>query len=151
MMESSRCDLRRATVADLDAIMVLETLSPPWSADSWKDEVDHHFVALAGRGEVHGVIAMSLVGSVAEVRRIIVDPSVRRTGIGQSLLSHGMEWAASHGAQEVFLEVSADNHGAIALYESHGFSPVMRRENYYGTDDDAVVYRWLVPGEGQVL
>ena len=43
---------------------------------------------------------------------------------------------------EMFLEVRADNTGALALYESEGFEPLDRRVGYYQPDNvDAIVMR----------
>jgi ribosomal protein S18 acetylase RimI-like enzyme len=45
----------------------------------------------------------------------------------------------------VFLEVRADNEGALALYESEGFELIDRRVGYYQPDGvDALVMRCSV-------
>jgi GNAT superfamily N-acetyltransferase len=53
---------------------------------------------------------------------IEVDPSVRRQGHGRAVMSGLTQWAASRGAVRACLEVLADNHAALALYESLGFA-----------------------------
>jgi ribosomal-protein-alanine N-acetyltransferase len=52
---------------------------------------------------------------------------------------------ASLKAEAMFLEVAADNPGAIRLYERAGFATVGRRSGYYGRRQggsvDAIVMR----------
>jgi ribosomal-protein-alanine N-acetyltransferase len=141
--------IRPAVAADLPAIMAVEVAGFPtgsWSAQSWADEVRHHHVGLAIRaGQVVGLVALSLVLDTAELRRIVVDPAVRRTGVGRALVDHGLAWAGAQGATEVFLEVSTANRPAIELYLACGFSRLDARRDYYGPGDDAAVWRRPIP------
>ena len=57
---------------------------------------------------------------VGFVARLLVDPSVRRTGIGRTLLAHALDAAVADGLVPV-LDVVADARKAIALYESTGW------------------------------
>jgi len=141
--------IRSATPDDLPAIVALEgqSFAHGWSAQSWADEIDRHWVAVANLDRLVGVLAMSALAGVAEVRRIIVAPPDRRRGIGRGLLEHGLAWASAQECHEVFLEVSAANRGAIGLYESAGFVPLDRRAAYYGPGDDAVIYRRTWPSD----
>ena len=136
-------DLRTAQEGDLTAIHALESEAFPtgWSVAAWAEECENHFVGIACSAEVVGVISMGLVAETAEVRRIIVAAALQGQGIGRTLLEYGCDWARCHGAAEVFLEVSAGNSAAIALYESSGFEHLHTRPNYYGLGDDALVYR----------
>ena len=138
--------VRPAVPADLAAIIGLETaaFTGGWSEQSWADEVRDHFVLVAEEDRIFGVLAMSAVADTAEVLRVIVDESVRCTGIGRALLCHGLAWAETV-ANEVFLEVSATNQAAISLYESEGFKLIDRRVDYYAPGDDALIYRVTVP------
>ena len=132
---------------DLDSIMMLETeaFSRGWSKPSWAEEIHEHYVALGYSDYGMGVIAMSTVAGIAELRRIIVAPEARGRGLGHDLVSHGLEWAERFGTTEVFLEVAADNPAAIGLYESSGFTLLDRRADYYGPGADALVYRRVIP------
>jgi ribosomal protein S18 acetylase RimI-like enzyme len=53
---------------------------------------------------------------------LYVDGAARRGGLGGSLVLAAVERAQAHGARRIELDTNADNHGAIALYESLGFS-----------------------------
>jgi ribosomal protein S18 acetylase RimI-like enzyme len=113
-----------------------------WSEASWTDELERQCVGVTGDGD--GVVAMSCVADVAEVRRVIVAPAARRQGLGRTLTEWGLAWAAGEGAAEAFLEVSATNEPALALYRALGFQPVDKRRDYYGPGDDAWVYRRVI-------
>ena len=51
-----------------------------------------------------------------------VDERSRRQGHARAVMSALVDWAAERGAIRVWLEVMADNTGALALYESLGFT-----------------------------
>ena len=53
---------------------------------------------------------------------IEVDPSMRRQGHANAVMLALTEWAASRGAVRAWLEVVADNHSALAMYASLGFT-----------------------------
>ena len=53
---------------------------------------------------------------------IEVDPLARRQGHARAVMVTLTQWAASRGAVRAWLEVLADNHAALALYESLGFT-----------------------------
>jgi mycothiol synthase len=57
-----------------------------------------------------------------EVYVIGVDPSARGTGLGKALLAAGLEHLHGKGLGEVVLYVEADNHSAVQLYTSYGFT-----------------------------
>ena len=147
MDDVATAQIHLAGCEDLDVIMALETEAFPhgWSATSWEQTIRDHYVAIADDGL--GVIAMSEVAGTAELLRVIVSAQARGHGLGRALVNHGLEWASCFGATEVFLEVSANNPIAIKLYESCGFALLDRRRNYYGPDDDALVYRHVIPKE----
>jgi ribosomal-protein-alanine N-acetyltransferase len=56
-----------------------------------------------------------------------------------------LDLAAAAGSQTAFLEVAADNAGAIALYDASGFEAAGRRAGYYARQEgpaaDALVLR----------
>ncbi len=55
------------------------------------------------------------------VTAVEVDPSARRTGLATAILLGLADWAQQHGATRCYLQVSADNAPALALYHRLGF------------------------------
>jgi ribosomal protein S18 acetylase RimI-like enzyme len=53
---------------------------------------------------------------------LYVEEHARRRGLGAALVKLAFERAGARGAQRIELDTNEDNHGAIALYESLGFS-----------------------------
>ncbi|PWJ22118.1 ribosomal protein S18-alanine N-acetyltransferase [Jannaschia seohaensis] len=75
------------------------------------------------------------VADEAELLTLAVAAPVRRRGLGTRLLSRFETEARSRGATAAFLEVSADNAAARALYDRAGWQLVGQRTGYYeGTD-----------------
>lgn len=103
------------------------------------------FVGVAERaGEPVGFHLSRTAADEAEIISIGVSPAARRAGIGAALLADAMDRARAAGAAALFVEVAADNAGAIALYLRAGFTQVGRRAGYYATPagaQDALVLR----------
>ena len=133
--------IKPALESDLDAIMRLEQASftNGWSRQAWEEELAHQWVRVARTADVTGVISVSEVAGVAELRRIIVSKPSRRHGVGRDMVNEGLDWAFSRGATEVFLEVSAHNAVAQCLYMSLGFLPISVRKDYYSPGEDAII------------
>jgi [ribosomal protein S18]-alanine N-acetyltransferase len=142
--------LRRATPADLDAIMALERASFP--TDAWSDAMMREELASpygcylvveeAGRLIGYGGLRAARGATDADIQTIAIAESGRGRGRGRALLTALLEEAERRGIRDVFLEVRADNPVAQGLYSSEGFVEVGRRPRYYQPDDvDAVVMR----------
>jgi len=67
----------------------------------------------------------------AEVLTLTVAPGHRRQGHGARLLARFEAAARDRGARAAFLEVSADNAAARALYARAGYATTGRRPGYY--------------------
>ena len=65
---------------------------------------------------------------VAEIKRMYVDPGVRRRGLGRRILAFLEQRAAATAYTEVWLETGTGQPEAIALYEAAGY----RRRDPYG-------------------
>lgn len=81
----------------------------------------------------------------AELLTVAVDPAHRRRGAARLLLGAVIDRVRGDGARALFLEVGADNPGALTLYNSLGFRTVGRRAAYYMRGDgpaaDAFIMR----------
>jgi N6-L-threonylcarbamoyladenine synthase len=124
--------LRVATLDDLDAIMRLETATfenDAWSEASMRSEIANPSARYLVAEPVDpprevvaygGVLAPRRSGQ-ADIQTIAVAPAARRTGLGRTIMNALIAEARVRGAEEVFLEVRADNPGAKNLYDSLGF------------------------------
>lgn len=111
-----------------------------WATIAWRDEI------AARRGA--GFIIARMVAGEGEILSLGVAVSERRRGAGRTLLTDALYRLALSGAAEVFLEVSEDNPGAVALYRGLGFREVGRRPGYYlrknGRRVSALIMRYAV-------
>lgn len=142
-----------ACTADLDPILELEESAfPPrqqWSRLSWAGELAGnamHALTARHRNEdaptgLLGALAIRLLGDQADLDRLMVAPPARRSGIGQKLLSAGLDLAQRSGTREMILEVAQDNPAAIALYDTAGFHTLATRPAYYGPGIDAMIMK----------
>ena len=149
--------LRGATVDDLDRIMDLETGT--FGTDAWSHEAMrrdlinaqcHYLVAqrVGFPGEIDGYAGLFCPPGAlqGDIQTIAVAESARRSGLGRTLMHALIGEARKRGANEVFLEVRADNPGAHHLYETLGFEDIAVRVAYYQPAGvDAIVMRLLIP------
>jgi ribosomal-protein-alanine N-acetyltransferase len=74
---------------------------------------------------------------------VAVHPDHRGKSLGRNLLEQFFETARNGGAEQVFLEMRANN-PAEQLYRAVGFEPIGRRPAYYRTLDgkalDAITF-----------
>jgi ribosomal protein S18 acetylase RimI-like enzyme len=78
---------------------------------------------------------------VARIYSVAVDPSVRGRGLGRTLVEHAEAVSRARHRDAMQLEVRVDNLAAIRLYESLGYRPISRFENYYEDGCAALRYR----------
>jgi ribosomal-protein-alanine N-acetyltransferase len=88
------------------------------------------FLLTDGSADI-GMAICRVVADEAELLTVAVDPAHRRRGAARLLLGAVADRVRDEGARTLFLEVGADNPGARALYDSHGFSAAGRRAGYY--------------------
>lgn len=107
------------------------TTPRPWSAAEIASflTLPHAFLIRRPLGFLIG----TAIAGEAELVTVAVAPEARRQGLGRALLEGFLDAAHARGAAMAFLEVSAENQGAIALYESAGFARTGLRRGYYAT------------------
>lgn len=93
----------------------LDTMDPSTPGTSFVAEVD---------GRIVGQLGVSGEGRV-EIG-MWVAPEWRGKGVGTALMNAALDYARTHGAYKISLEVWPHNAAAIALYEKFGFE----REGY---------------------
>ncbi len=65
-------------------------------------------------------------GELAGLFEIATDAAERRKGHARRLMLSALKWARQRGARQAWLQVEADNHAALALYRSLGFTEIYR-------------------------
>lgn len=152
--------IRDAVAEDLGRISELESqifASDAWSPAMIREELlaDHRrYLVLVddsgdsadsdvgGDDHIVGYAGVLVIGAEADVQTIAVAPEARGAGHGRALMNELLDEATARGAEQVFLEVRADNPAARNLYVSLGFEELGVRPKYYQPDNvDAVVMR----------
>ncbi len=109
---------------------------PPWSAADFATFVADPLAFLLVEGDAGFLLGRAVAGE-AELLMLAVAPESRRLGLGRRLVARFVYQAQLRQAQRAFLEVSAENPAAIALYDSAGFRAEGRRRGYYATPQGA--------------
>ena len=107
-------------------------MPPPWSDADFAGFLADPLTFLLVEGDAEFLLGRAVAGE-AELLTLAVAPEARRRGLARKLVSRFLYQARLRGAEAAFLEVSAENAAAIALYESAGFSRSGLRRNYYRT------------------
>lgn len=110
--------------------LVSATTAATWIAEEQKQ--------MAGFAIVHR--APEPDGPIAYIQTIEVAPTQRNRGIARELLKLLENSATTAGARAIWLHVAEANAPAIRLYESCGYLPQGREENFYATGIHAVIY-----------
>lgn len=142
-------EFRELSAEDLAAAMKIETSlfgSEAWSEKTMLSEINNDFThylgafdpELVGYAGLHSVPA----SYSSDIQTIAVAGSHQRLGVGRSLLSRLLDRAKAIGAEQVLLEVKADNQGALELYRGFGFEQIdLRRKYYQPSGIDAIVMK----------
>jgi ribosomal protein S18 acetylase RimI-like enzyme len=136
--------VRPATPADAEAIDRIEQASFAYAGERFNLRRiryllgTHRTTVMVAEidGRVVGWVA-GMVGGKHERRwgriyALAVHPDGRGRKLGARLLKEMIAILRSRSAGRIFLEVRADNHSAIKLYERAGFVPGQTLPNYYG-------------------
>ncbi len=129
-------EISEANGAHAPQIALLEQMlfSDAWSEQSIAATLASPFslgLVAECEGRICGYLLASLLPPEGELYRIGVHPDFRRRGIALALMEDFLSAAEKRGSTELFLEVRADNAGAIALYRRTGFADDGIRKGYY--------------------
>lgn len=148
MTRNPAIPVRKAAAEDLDALVALECAT--FEADrisraQWRRHIASDTVCLlvAGpRGRVDGaaVVFHRRNSRRARLYSLAVAEASRGHGIAKALLAAAATEARGRGCGALDLEVRADNHAAIALYEQQGYRRATRLPAFY--EDGADGWRY---------
>jgi ribosomal protein S18 acetylase RimI-like enzyme len=148
-MTEAAPDVRRLMPQDIDAVSALaravwQTTYPPLISQAQIDAMlaDRYSAArIAQQCDVHGHAwwvaqhDQRLVGFVhallestdCKLDKLYVHPDCQHQGIGAALMRAIENWARSHAAERLWLQVNRGNTQAVAAYRKYGFQIVESR------------------------
>lgn len=149
-------DFRARTVErkDLGAVLAVETASKrEVGAEYLAGELQNplccfYLVESQPKGKVCAyLLAWQLDENDFEIHHLATLPDMRRRGLARMLVNHLLK-VHERGEMRVFLEVRQKNAEAVSFYEAFGFTCIGIRKSYYRNPvEDALVYRYSIPGE----
>jgi [ribosomal protein S18]-alanine N-acetyltransferase len=150
--------LRDMTAADIPAVHELERQLFPvdaWPLQMFLDELaqaeTRRYLVAEHAGRIVGYAGLMCIEPIADVQTIAVVPEQEGRGIGSALLRELIRESRLRHAQDVLLEVRADNPRAQQLYLRFGFEQIHVRPRYYRDGVDALIMRLrLEPGSSAV-
>jgi ribosomal protein S18 acetylase RimI-like enzyme len=123
-----------AAASDPDAVLA------GWHTDP---DITGHLLLRDGHPVAYGELWVEADDDEAELAHLVVDPALRRQGLGQALAVRLIAAARAQGLAHVFLRVHPDNHVAIGTYATVGFAPVTAEEEAAFNAGQPAAYRWM--------
>ena len=138
-------------LADIDSVYQLESQchSHPWSKNLFLSNFGKRYFnhVLLDNERVIGYFVASSVAGEVTLMNIAIAPEKQGEGLGRKLLQFLIDFSRQNQEQEIWLEVRASNHAALALYNKQGFVEVDRRKDYYpctkGREDAIIMCCYL--------
>jgi len=140
--------IRRATLADLDALLALERrafTTDHLSRRQYRRHIDSESARVLTAVDASGLLGKAVVffrhnSDIARLYSIAVADAARGRGIGEALVRAIERVARAHGCRRLRLEVRQDNAGAIRLYERLGYRRFGAHAGFYEDGADAWRY-----------
>lgn len=146
--------LRDMEAADIPAVHALEQRLFPvdaWPLPMFHDELaqtdTRRYLVAEIHGGIVGYAGLMCIEPISDVQTIAVVPEQEGKGIGSALLTELIAESRRRHAQDVLLEVRADNPRAQQLYRRFGFEQIHVRPRYYRDGVDALIMRLQLPHE----
>ena len=140
--------LRDMTPADIPAVHELERRLFPvdaWPLQMFAAELaqaeTRRYLVAERPGRIVGYAGLMCIQPIADVQTIAVVPEQEGRGIGSALLTELIRESRLRRAEDVLLEVRADNPRAQQLYRRYGFEQIHVRPRYYRDGVDALIMR----------
>jgi ribosomal protein S18 acetylase RimI-like enzyme len=111
-----------------------------WHADP---DITGHLLLRAGVPVAYGELWLEVDDDEAELAHLVVDPALRRRGLGRALAAELTAAARGLGLGNVFLRVHPDNTVGIACYTSAGFERVSAEDEAAFNLGQSAVFVWM--------
>ncbi|HET6938302.1 MAG TPA: GNAT family N-acetyltransferase [Nocardioides sp.] len=111
----------------------------------WLEDPDitGYLLLRAGTPVAYGELWVEPGDAEAELAHLVVDPALRRQGLGTSLTRSLVDRARDGGLTDIFLRVHAGNAVAIACYAGVGFARCSPEEEVEFNAGQPASYRWM--------
>lgn len=140
------------TLAQVPAAVALDrqSLGGVWSQAQYTLEINNPISTLLGCYTPDGQQSLAEtplwglgcswgIGAETHITLLAVSPKKQGQGLGTLLLWALLELGLEQGRAWATLEVEADNHAALGLYQKLGFQKAGRRPKYYPSGADALI------------
>ncbi|MBK26289.1 MAG: hypothetical protein CME70_19980 [Halobacteriovorax sp.] len=115
----------------------------PWNSQKWNEVLKHksgsYLIGVCH--DVERVYGFALFGTSnpdsAHLYKILVDPELKRQGLGRTLLLDAMSLLKEKKHKSVFLEVEQSNFEALGFYRNLGYKVLVGKKDFYGPMRDA--------------
>lgn len=141
--------IRRATLADLDALVTLEERC--FTSDRLSRRSFRHLLSRGNaetlvcdvEGRLAGyVLVLFRQGTpLARLYSVAIDPAFRGCGFGDALVAAAEKRALEHGGLLMRLEVRKDNVASISMFRKLGYRPFGEYACYYEDEQDALRFQ----------
>lgn len=122
-----------------------ESLSVPWSTQSFEEEFENKFsryvVALCD-DKVVGFGGMWIIVGEGNITNIAVSPEYRGKGIGSAIVKELLKLCHMEDGTAITLEVRRSNIIAQNLYKKFGFEVEGIRKGYYTNNKEDALLMW---------
>ena len=114
-----------------------------WTKSQWEKELSDKSKLCLGvfmNSKIIALVSGTIILDQLEINMLAVDPSKRRLGLGEKVLSSLLNRSRKLGAHKVTLEVKSQNFAAKKLYKKLGFKIIGNREKYYKDGSNALIF-----------
>jgi ribosomal protein S18 acetylase RimI-like enzyme len=111
-----------------------------WHTDP---DITGYLLLGADRPVAYGELWVERDEDEAELAHLVVDPALRRQGLGRALALDLVATARGEGLANVFLRVRSDNEVGIACYASAGFVRVSAEDEAAFNAGQSAAYQWM--------
>jgi ribosomal-protein-alanine N-acetyltransferase len=140
----SKAKIRIAVPDDIDTIQQVSTYGTvKWAKNNFANVLqppNRLWVATISN-QIAAFLITQFVADEIEILNIVVADKYRKQGVATALLEEMLLAAKLEGSTELFLEVSLENHAAIAFYEKFEFFRFGERKNYYADGSSALLMK----------
>ncbi|MDR1782264.1 MAG: GNAT family N-acetyltransferase [Bacilli bacterium] len=138
--------LSKAQVFDISKVVKIhnEIMDYKYSYDSFYNELNFDyslFYVLKDDEDVIGYFIIHCLFETIDLVIIGVNETYQNKGYGHFLMDYIIYLTLKNKGTNIMLEVNINNKKAISFYENYDFKLIDRRINYYGNNNDALVYR----------